>query len=343
MRAVSRDFIVGLTAIIGFAGLAGLLFAFGELAFLSRPGYVINLELGNASGVYAGSSITLNGVPVGEVQAARTNADPRKGVVLELKINEDVRVPRDVDVTLMQGLLGESTLALEAAPVPDDAPALTEADFLQPGDTFRRAAPGMLEQIASMLDSRFASIEDAATSFRQLSETYIRVGESIEKFVAPRSLEDVDAGATPNLASTVRRLDAAIADAQLWLGDEQIRMDAKATAENARASLERLADAVDAWTLAADAVSRNADRAGEGFDEAIAEFVRTTTNLNTTLGEVQFLAMRINAGEGTLGMLVENPDLYRSLNDAAIRLERALLETQLLVEKYRKEGVPIQF
>jgi len=343
LRQLSRDFIVGLTAIIGFAGLAALLIAFGELTVFGRPTYDLRLELLDAGGIMAGSPVTLNGIRIGQVRTARTHADPREGVVLELEIHEDARVPRAAEVAIVQDFLGESKLAMSATPAPDQPAELDEDDFLQPGDTFRRAAPGMLEQIASMLDERFVSIEEAARSFRKLSDTYVRVGESLEQLVQPRSPEEVEGGAQPNLTSTVRRLDAAIADAQQWLGDEQLREDTQTTVERARKTMDRLADAVEAWTSAAEAVSRNADRAGEGFDEALAEFVRTTSTLNETLGEVQFMAMRVNMGEGTLGMLIENPDLYRSLNDAAIRLEKALLETQLLVEKYRKEGVPIQF
>lgn len=51
----------------------------------------------------------------------------------------------------------------------------------------------------------------------------------------------------------------------------------------------------------------------------------------------------INSGEGTLGQLAKNPDLYNNANDAASRLEKAIAEFQLLLEKYRTEGLKLQF
>ena len=41
--------------------------------------------------------------------------------------------------------------------------------------------------------------------------------------------------------------------------------------------------------------------------------------------------------------MLNSPDLYLSLPDAAIRLERALTDLQLLVQKIRAEGLPIDF
>jgi hypothetical protein len=44
-----------------------------------------------------------------------------------------------------------------------------------------------------------------------------------------------------------------------------------------------------------------------------------------------------------MAQLLNNPDLYNSMNDAAVRLERALTEAQLLIEKFKAEGVPVRF
>ena len=48
----------------------------------------------------------------------------------------------------------------------------------------------------------------------------------------------------------------------------------------------------------------------------------------------------INRGEGTVGQLARNPELYNSVKDAADRLEMALRELQLRVQKYKDEGIP---
>lgn len=336
----TRDFLVGLTALFGLAGLAVMLVVFGEMPFTGGERYEIVLVLPDAKGIEEDDDITLNGVNVGRVRRTSPNSDPRLGVEVDLAIDEGVRIPRDVVVAVSRDLIGGSRLELttdhyaDAADIPRDDPG-----FFDPGERFERRALGMIDQIVAMLDERFGSLAGAAQSFEQLSETYIRVGESIERVVSPQG----EGGEAIDIGATVAKLDAAIDSARSWLDDDDLRSGARDTIERAGQTLDRLADAVDAWTETAGALSRSADRVTTGFDEGLRGFVDATDELNEALTEIRAVAGRVNQGEGTLGQLLNNPDLYRSLNDAALRLETALREAQLLLEKYRKEGVPIQF
>ncbi len=56
---------------------------------------------------------------------------------------------------------------------------------------------------------------------------------------------------------------------------------------------------------------------------------------------MQALARVAREGEGTIAQLLNNADLYRSLDDAAIRLERTLREAELLIGKVKAEGIPV--
>ena len=62
-----------------------------------------------------------------------------------------------------------------------------------------------------------------------------------------------------------------------------------------------------------------------------------------TLEEVRRLTKLATEGEGTIAQLLHNPDLYDSLDDAAVRLERTLVEIQLYIEKIKAEGLDIDF
>ena len=59
--------------------------------------------------------------------------------------------------------------------------------------------------------------------------------------------------------------------------------------------------------------------------------------------EARDIGARINRGEGTLGQLSTNEDLYRSLDASIKQLQTLIQEGQLLIEKFRDEGVPINF
>jgi phospholipid/cholesterol/gamma-HCH transport system substrate-binding protein len=336
----TRNIALGLTTLIALLGLGWLLMAFGELAITGPDRYTLLLRVADAGGVTGTSEVTLNGVSVGRIVAAATDVDPRRGVILTLAIDRAVRIPTDVGVRIQQDFLGSTRLALVAHPASEG----TELSYFEPGAEFRRDVRGQIESLTAQLTARMDEIADAAASFKELSETYVRVGERLEAVLLPRTPEDVDAGAGPaNLPSTLARLDTAIASANQWLGDESLRTDAQSTVTSARSLLEKASTAVDAWTTAAQSLdSRTADLSTRAAD-TMASFTRSTEELNAMLTQARTVMRSIADGQGTLGQLATNPDLYKSLNDAAMQLEEALRDARLLIEKFRVEGVPIQF
>lgn len=339
MQRPMRDILVGFTVIIGLAGVAVLLMLFGELKLGEPRTYPITLQLDQVSGISSSSRVTLNGVLIGSVETITVSPDPRDGAVVTIRVRDAVRIPRDSVIVLERGLVGEATLLFRTNPGPPDV----EPDYIRPDEIVRARALSVVEDLANALESRLGGLRDFAESFTKLADTYVEVGQRANELLSPRSTTEVDAGAPATIPSTLARLDSAVADARLWLGDESLRLDARAIAAQMRGLMDTSAAAVEEWTKAAQALTSHTNDIGTTAAEALREFAASTRALQETLTQAQQIAAKVNAGEGTVGLLVNNPDLYRSLNDAAQRLEKALIEAQLLVEKYRKEGVPIQF
>ncbi len=339
MQRSMRDILVGLTVIIGLGGIAVLLVLFGELRLNEPPSYRIVLALDQVSGISEASRVTLNGVLIGSVEKISVSENPRDGAIVTLEIREPVRIPRGCEIVLERGLVGEATLLFRTTPGPPDA----EADFIKPGEVVQAHALSVVEDIANAIEARVGGLSEAAASLTRLSDTYVEVGRRANELLAQRSPADVDSGSPATIPSTLARLDGALADAQLWLGDETLRGDAQSIAKQMRGLMDSSAVAVEEWTRTAQTLAKRSDEVSTTAVDAIGDFAASTRALEETLTQAQQIAAKINAGEGTAGLLVNNPDLYRSLNDAATRLEKALIEAQLLIEKYRKEGVPVQF
>ncbi len=341
MKTAARDFIVGLTAILGIAGLAFMLILFGELSIAKPPHYALTLQLDTAAGVTKASPVTMNGVKIGNVVRLSPAEDPRMGAVIDLAIREGVRVPRGFSVKLDRGLVGDTSV--ELTPPAMDAGA-GPPEFVGEGETIRAEAKGMFDEITNMLGGRLDKVEDAVDSFNELSRTYTEIGQRVKVMLEDRSVEDVDSGGQPgNIATAVKRLDRAIAQANEWLGDEALRSDVRTFAQKGSEAAEGMAGAVDAWKEAAGTLQTQAGAIGEDLGDLSIRVEKTAEQMGVVLNEMQYLLGQVNSGQGTLGQLVQNPDLFNSLNDAARRLEKVLIEAQLLLEKYRKEGIPIQF
>ena len=58
---------------------------------------------------------------------------------------------------------------------------------------------------------------------------------------------------------------------------------------------------------------------------------------------MQKLAAKASDGKGAMGKLLNDPALYDNLNDTAERIGQTADELKLLIEKWKAEGLPVQF
>lgn len=345
MKHPVRDFVIGVTAIIGLVGLCVLLWLMGELSWFRTPSYSIMLRMDNAGGMLPSAPITLNGVRVGNVKSIKTSEDPRQGVVFDLAIEKTVKVPKDVTVAILRDLVGQSTLSLTALAPKDGSPE-SDHGFFKEGDDFtsKAYAPGLTGELSSLLDKRLGTLDTAVAKFNTLADTYTDVGVRVKEMLSPRTLADVESGKIEgNLVTTVERFDKAVADARGWLGDPAMKADAQSAVKKLSETLDRIAGLTEEWKKTATTVTESAKGATDQFNKTAADLGTASRALGDVITEVQKLVAAATTGEGTAGQLLKNPDLFRNLNDAAIRLEQTLTEAKLLIEKYRKEGIPIQF
>ncbi len=182
-----------------------------------------------------------------------------------------------------------------------------------------------------------------AAAVQELNVTYDEVGKRVSALLEPRTTADVATGSPPNVPSTLARIDAAVGNANQWLGDAELQTDAKGLVKQASTVLTDASDAVQQWRTTGKTVDDHVAKAGENLAGTSTRLNASLDTLDEAAREARQTMRTLNSGQGTLGMLLVNPDLYRSLQSAAERLEKTLVEAQLLIEKYRKEGVPIQF
>jgi phospholipid/cholesterol/gamma-HCH transport system substrate-binding protein len=342
MREVARNFTVGLTTILALGGLTALLMLFGELDRWVASRYAVTLLINDAGGLSAGSQVLLNGVRVGMVESVSVQQDPDFPVTVTALIDRSVLVPSDVIPRIEMTLIGASaTLWLKTPPFETAQPrAFLSTDGTAILTGHHRS---MIEEITAGLDERMGSLVSALDNFEELSATYLELGRNLNDLVRPMTAADQAGGADPNIRSAVAKLNTALDDAQEalrlakdWLGDEQIRADARSAVSKANTLIEKATTTFDRYAALADTMELKTD-------ELIRTLNPVAEEMNATLIEVRRLAQLATNGEGTVGQLLNNPDLYNSLNDAAIRLERALAEAQLFIEKIKAEGVPLNF
>ena len=343
MREGIRNFMVGLTSIAALIGLAALLMSFGELDPLLHPRYQLLIKTENAAGLRPGATVEYDGVPVGVVDSVYVAQDPQYPVRIVCLIDASVQIPADAKPLATAALIGGSASLQFQAPPHGEA---ARGNFLPSDGKAEIIGPvrgGLLAQITEQLDQRMKPISESLERFNRLSDTYVSLGQNLNALFEPQTPEQLAGGEPPNLRSAVIKLNQALDQAtealtlaKSFLGDEQVNADARNAVKKANTLIEQATSAIDRYTKLADSLQTNTE-------QLTKKLLPLTDALAETLEDVHRVSKLATDGKGTVGMLLNNPDLYNSLNDAAVRLEQTLKQAQLLIDKLRQEGVYINF
>ncbi len=343
MSELAKNFMIGLATILGLFLLALLLFYFGEFRLIRPAENEVTINMTMAGGIRPESPIELDGVPIGEVTDVTLRlADMRYPVVAKGRIESVYRIPVDYQATVERSLLaGTAILHLTSPRVhPEDGVALLSDDGSAELHVEVRT---VLEEVLQELDKRTEPLLDALASFNRLSETYTTVGENINALIGEAGFDAEGKPGEPTLRSAVVRLNTVLDEASsalrlanVWLDDEQLRADFTGAVSNANALIEQASEAVAQYGRLAESLEEDAD-------VLVQRLVPVTDELAETLADVRRVTALAMEGRGTIAQLLNNPDLYESLLDASIRLERALAEAQLLIQKFQQEGVPLRW
>ena len=327
MTTTGKHVLLGLTSIVAVIGAVVLLMMFGELESLVRGHYLVTLDCPNAAGLRSGSGIELNGVPVGQVKEILNTNDPDYPVRIIVKIDEDVRIPVNAVPVAMASLLGGSATLMFDAPGGGDSMLPTDGRANMRGPI----QSGLMREFSGAFDSRMQPLIEGLEDFRELAR-------NLNDLVKP--VDPDQPGETRNIRTAVVSLNKvlddvaeALAMAQAWLGDDQLRGDAGIAVHNANVLIEQATETMVQFADLAGRIQIDSESVSRHLAPVLDE-------LSSTLEEVHGLIGRASEGRGTIAQLLNNPDLYVSLNDAAIRLERTLRDIQLLVERVSNDGLP---
>ncbi len=337
MNTQKRNILSGLTGIIGVLLLAWLIVIFGRLPHWLGDDWPLTIRLRTASGLGEGSRVRLNGIDVGYIQSIELAGNIRQCVVIVARIAPEHRIPADATASVATGLFGGGAwVSINAAP-DDSAKPPDETDYL-PTDgsaTIVAETATFAERLEQELTRRFETFDELAQQINQFARTFTRVGNNINQLIEPldeatptehpENIRLLIIKANENLAS----LQQAVDSINRIVGDEQLVEDVRQTVANAR-------------RLTHDGAELTERMQGQ-VDQLTGRFVKVADQLSVTLEQLNNLITAARQGKGTTGKLINDPALYDNMNDAAKRLGDALDEIRLLIEKWKAEGVPVQF
>lgn len=366
MKEHTRNLTVGLTVIVALAMLGGMILLFAGLPEVFQPGRRVRMSFSETGGVSEGDWVHLAGMKVGKVtNIAFADGDPRKGVILTARIDPGVKVPANAQPRIASGGFGRPMVVLVPGGLKEVAPgSADEQGFLR--QTWEQPLPGVLAGGGLNLQP----LAEAAKGLSKLADTLNSVLAPEPPATGPSTAATRPSAPPVTFRATLVKLDKALDGLAQVLGDpdnqknigESLANLAAATkgAKEVMAGLKGFGEeasktAVEIRQTMTDAQGTIAEfsKAGTQFttlagsaDRSVQDLskklIQTSEELSKLLTSMNRFVTKLESGEGTAGLLVNDPKLYQGLLESSQQLTGLLKDFRELVDYWKKHGLPIK-
>lgn len=291
---MKREIKVGLFFTIALFILATIIFIVGDFSVLFRgEGYPLNADFETAAGLEKKTVVKMAGVKIGLVKEIRLKGFRAK---VQFDIDSGVEIYKDSIAMLASlGLLGEKYIEI----IPGEGP-----EICQPGDTIQSFAPVSIDQMGSLLMSVGEDISEVAKALKEMlggEEPKMNFQQILQNLsVLTKDLTELTQENKGTLSAgiqssthAIQRFDQRVEDIANNLDELIVVM--KSMLEENRGNI-------------ADST--------EKLSGLIEEAEAALAKLNEALGKV-------NRGEGSLGKIIQDPELYERAEKTLGEVEKA--------------------
>lgn len=251
-----------------------------------------------ADGIEVSSPVVIKGFRVGTVE--KVNFDIKTAnVIVKMTVKKEYPLPVDSKAKIASSsLLGGKQLEIQLG---------IGEQYYANGDTLRTVIEPNLMQIAG---SEYEKLKtQASTMIEQVSKALFAVNEVLsEKNVA-------------NLSATLANLESVSMNFDKMVGDK--KSDLNVTLGNIAA----LSKSLNNYTPMLESSLLNITKATDSLPSLVFNATSALDKLNGTLSKME-------RGEGTLGKIVSDEELYNNLNNATLSLDLLLKDIKTNPKRY---------
>lgn len=292
---ISNEIKIGLMAIVA---IALLIFGYNFLKGknLLEDSRTFYSVYDQVEGLNASSAVTINGLQVGTVSKIDIREDAK--LVVTMNIKNDYPFSKTSIAEIYGGdLIGGKSVAI----VPD----FDNETLAKPGDTLKgKIEVGLLELVNDQLSPLQKKIEDGVSSVDTLlnSINYI-----------------MDEKTNNSLKNSILTFNETID--QLNSTSKDINDLIKTNSDKFTNTMSNLSEMSGKFNRISDTLSQ-------------IEFNKIVKDLEGTLAQVKNITEKIDNGEGSLGLLINDKDMYTNLENATKQMEELLQDMKLNPKRY---------
>ena len=307
---ISREVKIGFLVVLALGLLYfGLNFLKGIDIFDKQQVY--HVQYNSVNGLETSNPVVINGYQVGIVRKIKLLKEKQGQLVVTFALNEDFELPKDTKARLQSAdLLGSMQVNLllgrsnEMAANGDTLRGEVESGLKEAVNEQIRPLKNRAENLISSMDSTLTIVQSILDEDAQ--------GNLTASF---RGLKD----AIGTVQDATRRMDTLIARESRSLG--VIFDNVESISTNLRENNEEISNIMANLSQVSDTLAQ-------------ANIAQTINNANSAINGFDEIVGRIERGEGSLGLLVNNDTLYDNLESASKQLDLLIEDIRVHPKRY---------
>jgi len=306
VRPLSLELKVGVFALVVLVLLTFMTFRVGEINLFKKKGYILNVYFNDLAGLDKKTRVQVSGVDAGVIEGVALEDGK---VRVKVRIAEHIKLYSDASATIkFTGLLGDKFLAITPG---------SKMPLLKDGDVIVNKIE------ATDVDSLIQNLSRVSLQIAELSS-------SLNEAIGPPESKQALKETIMNLKDITKNINTAIVN-----NDRSLKMVLsnlndlsasladfiKTNKEPFTATVANMKDFSGTLKDDGSTVIRDLNKATNSLREVIEE---NRPALRNTIENFDKISTKIESGEGTLGKLVNDEELYNSVNDAAKTVNKTM-------------------
>ncbi len=307
---ISNELKIGvLTAVAILLFIIGYNFLKGTDVFSSTDTYYARYD--EVDGLGLSNFIKIKGLNVGRVTNLVLEKGKQGGIIVEFTVDEDFKLPKGTVARIVSSdLLGTKAINLELSDT---------TIFYQNGDTL---ASAMQESLTKSVTAELLPVKQKAENLLSSIDSVLTI---IRTIFNEQTTNDIKKSVT-SITSTLNHINKSAANVEDLLVQNTSRID-------------RIFGNIESITLMLKNNENNISAVLSNLNNitdtlAKSNLKQVISNAQLALENVAFILEKINKGEGSLGLLINDEKLYMNLEKTSLDLDLLMKDMKLNPDNY---------
>lgn len=306
---ISNETKVGALTIIGVTFLI-LGFNYLRGRTVLKTGFFLYAEYNDIKKLMPSNPVFANGLQIGSVYSTEFTDEKLSGILVEIKLSSDYQLPDNSVAVIETNPLGSPGLNIKLG---------NSTKYLITGDTIKTENSG---DMLAGLTSKIAPVAD------QLKETLSSLNAVLKNINTT-----LDPDAKTNLQQVIANLAVATKSITLSTASLEKMLNTQSGAlsnslENINSFTKNLSDNNDKITSTLSNVQKTTENLSNAdIDGVVAKLKESVDHLNDVINKV-------NSGDGSLGAMLNNKELYNNLNNTVSSLNTLMDDLRVHPKRY---------